>query len=108
MVEKFQFDEASNELYKSKLQKKLDDNIYGQQIQHLKEINRGYPEYICSTRGYKKKKLKDLTIEEKIDIINDVMVEKDYHDNICSRFGIGRESIKTLLKNIKKDPSYLR
>ena len=36
------------------------------------------------------------------------MIKKDLHENVCARYGIGRESIKTLLKNIKKDPLYLR
>ena len=67
-----------------------------------------YPDYICSTQGYKKRKLKDLTVEEKLDIVEDVQIKKDYHENICSRYKIGRESIKTLLKNIKRDACYLR
>ena len=44
---------------------------------------RDFPEYICSTNSYKKKKLSDLTIEDKLEIVNDVMVKKDYHENIC-------------------------
>ena len=67
-----------------------------------------YPEYVCSIKGYKKRKLTDLEIEEKLEIVEDVMVKKDYHENICSRYNIDRESIKSLLKSIKKDPGYLR
>ena len=48
-----------------------------------------------------------MTIEEKIEIVEDVSVKKHYHENVCSKFGIGRESIKHLLRNIKKDPQYL-
>ena len=66
------------------------------------------PDYVCTIKGYKKKKLRDLTIEDKLDIVDDVMVKKDYHENICAWYGIDRESIKSLLKNIKKDASYLR
>ena len=47
-------------------------------------------------------------MEEKLDVYDDIMVKKDYHENICSRYRIGRESIRSLLKNMKKDPSYLR
>ena len=60
------------------------------------------------TIGYKKRKLVELTKEEKLDVVEDVVVKKDYHENICNRYNIGRESIKTLLKSIKKDPGYLR
>ena len=49
-----------------------------------------------------------MSIEEKLEIVDDVKIKKDYHENVCARFGIGRESIKSLLKNIKTDSSYLR
>ena len=48
--------------------------------------------------GSKRRKLHDLTIDEKIDIVEDAIVKKDYHENICARYNIGRESIKNLLK----------
>ena len=47
-------------------------------------------------------------MEEKLEVVDDVMVKKDYHENICARYNITRESIKSLLKNLKNDPSYLR
>ena len=47
-------------------------------------------------------------MEEKLDVVEDVVVKKDYHENICNRYNIGRESIKSLLKSIKKDSGYLR
>ena len=34
-----------------------------------------YPEYVCSIKGYKKRKLTDLEIEEKLDIVD--IVHKD-------------------------------
>ena len=64
-------------------------------------------EYECSISGYKRRKLRDLSLEEKIDIVEDVLVKKDYHENICSRYNINRESIKSLFKAIKKDSKYL-
>ena len=54
------------------------------------------------------RKLKDLTIEEQLDIIRDATIKKDYHENICSRYNIGRETLKSLLKNTKRDPNYMR
>ena len=63
---------------------------------------------MCNIRGYKRRKLSELEMEEKLDIVDDIIVKKDYHENICARYNIGRESIKTLLKNLKRDPSYLR
>ena len=45
----------------------------------------------------------ELELDEK-----DVMIKKDYHENICARYNISRETIKGLLKNMKNDPSYLR
>ena len=41
-------------------------------------------------------------------MFDDVLVKRDYHDNICSRYNISRESLKTILKNMKKDSGYLR
>ena len=49
-----------------------------------------------------------MTIEEKLEVFEDAMVKKDYHENIGARYKIGRESIKTILRNMKKDPAYLR
>ena len=49
-----------------------------------------------------------MSFEEKLEIVEDAVVKKDYHDNICSRYQIGRETIKTLLKKYRKDPAYLR
>ena len=97
----------ANKLYEAKLQKKLDRNVYGHEMYYQKLLSKDIPDYVCSIKGYKKLKLKDLSIEDKLEIVDDVMVKKDYHENICSRYGIGRESIKSLLKNIKKDPAYL-
>ena len=71
-------------------------------------MNRDFPDYICSTKGYKKRKLSDLDMEEKLEIFDDVMIKKEYHENICARHGIGREFIKTLLKNMKNEPAYLK
>ena len=104
----FQFDVDINEHYKKKLQKKYDKNVYGYERHFLKEMNRGFPTYQCTMHGYKRRKLTDLTLEEKLEVVDDVVVKKDYHENICSRYGIGRESIKTLLRNMKKDPLYLK
>ena len=39
VVEKYQFDEEANKQYGAKLQKKLDNNIYGQQIHYYKEVS---------------------------------------------------------------------
>ena len=49
-----------------------------------------------------------MTIEEKMEIYDDLKVKKDYHENICTRYQIGHESIKSFLKNLKKDPNHLR
>ncbi len=82
--------------------------MYGQERFCLKQILKDIPKYECQIQGYKMRKLTDLTLEEKIDVANDAIFLKDYHQNICSRYNIGRESIKTLLKNLKKDPDYLK
>ena len=74
----------------------------------MKEMNRDFPEYVCNIRGYKRRKLAELEMEEKLEIVDDILVKKDYHENICARYNIGRESIKSLFKNLKNDPSYLR
>ena len=57
---------------------------------------------------YKKRNLRDMSLEEKLEVIDDVLVKKDYHENICDRYRIGRESIKSLLKSMKRDPNYLK
>ena len=66
------------------------------------------PEYQYQIGKNKKRKLTDLSIEEKLEIYDDLKVKKDYHENISARYGIGRESIRTLLKGLQKDPLYLR
>ena len=60
------------------------------------------------TKGYKKRKLRDLPIEEKLDLVEDIYIKKDYHENISARYQISRETIKSLMRNLKRDPSYLR
>ena len=69
---------------------------------------RDIPEHQHQMRGTKKRRLLDLSLEEKLQVVDDIMVKKDYHDNVCARYQIGRESLKTLLKNMKADPAYLR
>ena len=108
VAEPFQFDQEANERYKSRLQKKLDNNVHGHERYYLKEMLRDMPEYHHQIKGYKRRKLKDLTVEEKLEVVGDVFIKKDYHDNICARYNIGREQIKTLLKNFKRDPHFLR
>jgi len=43
-----------------------------------------------------------------LELVDDIYNKKDYHENICARYGVGRESIKSLIKNLQKDPLYLR
>ena len=90
------------------MQEKLDKNVYGHERHFNKLLHQDHPEYQYQIQGYKRRKLRELSIDEKIGIVDDVMVKKDSHDNVCSRYGIGRESIKTILKSMKKDPFYLR
>ena len=66
------------------------------------------PNYHHQIKCYKHRKLKDLTIEEKLEVVSDAIVKKDYHENICARYNIKRDQIKTLLKSFKKDPLFLR
>ena len=58
-------------------------------------------------KSYKRRKLRDLSLEEKLEVVTDVKIKKDFHSNICARYNIGRESLKTLLKNLKKDQYHL-
>ena len=64
--------------------------------------------YQYTMNGYKKRKLSNLSAEEKVDVMYDIKIKKDYHENVCARYNINRESIKSLMKSIKKDPNYLR
>ena len=66
------------------------------------------PNYTHQIKCYKRRKLIDLTVEEKLEVVSDAIVKKDYHDNICARYNIKREQVKTLLKSYKKDPLFLR
>ena len=60
------------------------------------------------TKSRKHRKLRDLQIEEKLELVEDIYIKKDYHENISARYKISRETIKSLMRNLKKDPSYLR
>ena len=66
----------------------------------MKELSKDCPKYQYTMQGYKKRKLKDLTMEEKLEVVQDIFVNKDYHENICARYSINRETIKTLMKNL--------
>ena len=88
--------------------KKLERNIEGHERYYRRELNKDYPRYICQTQGSKMRKLRDLSLEQKLDIVDDVFIKQEYHENICARYNISRESIKSILRNMKKDHSYLR
>ena len=47
-------------------------------------------------------------MDEKLDIVDDIMVKKDYHQNICDRYNIGTQSIRSLQENLQRDPTHLR
>ena len=83
-------------------------NIYGHDRHYLKLQVKELPCYEHQIRPNKKRKLTELSIEEKLDMYDDLKVKKDYHENICARYQIGHESIKSLLKNMRKDSSYLK
>ena len=61
------------------LQKKLDDNIYGHERYYIKEAAKDLPSYQYQARGYKRRKLTDLSVDEKLDVVEDIVVKKDYH-----------------------------
>ena len=90
------------------LKKKLDRNIYRHERHYVKATLQDLPDRINETSGFKKRKLRDLSLEDKVDLIHDVITNKDYHDNICARYSINRESLKSLIKSYKKDPSCFR
>ena len=82
--------------------------MYGHERYFSKEINKDCLQYQYVTKGYKQRKLRDLPIEEKLELVEDIYIKKDYHENISARYKINRETIKSLMRNLKKDPSYLR
>ena len=65
-------------------------------------------DYQYQTKGWKKRKLIELTIEEKLEVYEAIKIKMEYHQDVADRFKISRETIKTLLKQMKKDPSHLR
>ena len=71
-------------------------------------MTRGLPEYEHQIHCYKNRKLPELSLEERIGIVEDIIIKKDYHNNVCTRYNISRESIKSLLRKHKKDPTFLR
>ena len=77
-------------------------NIHGHERYFFKKMNQDCLQYQYTIQGYKKRKLGDLSIEDKLDLVDDIFNKKDYHENICARYCIKRESIKTLIKNLKK------
>ena len=64
--------------------------------------------YQCSTQNCKRRKLTELTLEEKLGIADDIINKMDYHDNVSARYRVRRESICGLLRSLKKDPAYLQ
>ena len=82
--ELFQFDEDANEIYKKQLQKKLDKNVHGHERYYLSQLTADLPAYEYQTKPYKRRKLRDLSIEEQIEMAEDMFRRKDYHQNICA------------------------
>ena len=50
----------------------------------------GDDDYECSTLSYKRRKLTDLTLAEKLQIFEDIAIKKDYHDNVSARYRVSR------------------
>jgi hypothetical protein len=90
------------------LNKKHFDNVFGVDKHFFIEINKDLLSYQYQTQGHKKRKFCQTTTEEKIDIMDAVLIKKEYHQDVASRFGVSRETIKNLVKNMKKNPGYLR
>ena len=59
-------------------------------------------------QGYKKRKLTELTIEEKMDAYEDIKIKMDYHQNVANKFNISLQSVTQLVRGIKENPSYFR
>jgi len=50
----------------------------------MKEQVRDLPSYEHQIKGNKRRKLTELSIEEKLEICDDVFVKMDYHENISA------------------------
>ena len=53
---------------------------------------------------YKKRRMKDLTIAEKIDIVHDALVKHDYYEIIALRYRINTCLVGCLVKKAKQNP----
>ena len=59
-------------------------------------------------QGYKKRKLTELTLEEKMRVYEDVKVKMEYHQNVADKHNISLQSVTQLVRGIKENPSYFR
>ena len=71
-------------------------------------MNKDLMNYQYQMQGYKKRKFCETTTEEKIGIVDAILVQKEYHQDVAIRFNVSGETVKNLVKNMKKDSRYLQ
>ena len=59
-------------------------------------------------KSYKKRKNHELSVEEMVDIVYSVVVEKDHHSDVADAFGVDVTLIHRLVRKARLDPLYLR
>ena len=64
---------------------------------------RDYP-----VRKYIKRKLKTLTVEDKVAIINEIHINKASHDFTARFHRVSRSTVRYLIKKVKKCPQYIK
>ena len=90
----FQHRQEENELYRKRLEKKLWLNVHGHERHYNMLINAGALLYQYQSPRTKKRKMKELTVEEKIEMGEAVQQQHEYHDDVCSRYNVKRETLR--------------
>ena len=51
-------------------------------------MNKSLFKHETNSQPYKKRKLYQLTVDERINIVHSVIIDKEYHQDIAIRFGV--------------------
>ena len=74
--------------YHEQLVKRLYRNVEGTAMKTRLQMNPDLFQYTCSRKGYKKRKSHELSVEEMVDMVHAVVVQKDYHADVADAFGV--------------------
>ena len=59
------------------------------------------------TGRYRKRRMNELSVNEKICIVHDALIAQDYHKDIALKYRISELLVRTLIKKAKQNKEFL-